>query len=132
MDVITASFEICKPQVDYRFNCMVLYHSQARRHVIKDLLSYFSTKTYVVGSQLTTVINRFFENANQKLNLKDQKIYTIKGSTSLLIWAYEFFNLENPVQFENQIKPRVYIRRIPRITMYKKLHSVSRNWHKVN
>ena len=32
---------ICKPLVVYRFYCMALYHSQTRRHMIKDIKSMF-------------------------------------------------------------------------------------------
>ena len=35
MDVITLRYEICKPLVVDQFYCMALYHSKARRYVIK-------------------------------------------------------------------------------------------------
>ena len=40
-------------------------------------------------------------------------------------------NRESPAQFENQIKPQVYVRRITRSTLnVKKLHFIRRNWCK--
>ena len=37
---------------------------------------------------------------------------------------------ESLAQFENQIKPRVFVRRIMHSTLYVKVHFVSRNWRK--
>ena len=43
----------------------------------------------------------------------------------------KYLTRESPLQFENRIMPRVYIRSIVRIVVLcnKKLHFVSRNWH---
>ena len=37
-------------------------------------------------------------------------------------------NRESKAQFENQVKPRGYVRRIMRSTMYETLHFVTWNW----
>ena len=37
-----------------------------------------------------------------------------------LLMSLLLFNREGPAQFENRIKPRVYIRHITRSTMYEK------------
>ena len=39
-------------------------------------------------------------------------------------------NRESPVQFENRIKPRVYVRHITLSTMYEKAPFCYRNWRK--
>ena len=39
-------------------------------------------------------------------------------------------NRESPAQFENLIKPQVYVRHIRHSTMYGKAPFVSRNWRK--
>ena len=35
------TFKVCKSVVVYRFQCMVLYHLQTRRHVINNLFLFF-------------------------------------------------------------------------------------------
>ena len=46
--------------------------------------------------------------------------------------SYADDNLESPAQFENQIKPRIYLRHIMRNTMYEKPPFFSQNWRKEN
>ena len=41
-------------------------------------------------------------------------------------------NRESQTQFENRIKPRVYVRHVMRSTMFRKEHFISRNWRKEN
>ena len=53
------------------------------------------------------------------------------SSQALYHWT-PYTSRENPAQFENQIKPRMYVRRITRSTMYEVAHFVSRNWRKEN
>ena len=39
MDVITLRYQICKPLVVYRFNCMTFYHFETQHHVIISIIS---------------------------------------------------------------------------------------------
>ena len=46
--------------------------------------------------------------------------------------SHVYFNQESPAQFENRIKPQVYEGALRVVPCTKKLHFVSRNWHKEN
>ena len=46
-------------------------------YVPKNLFSYFSTKTYVVGTQKNRLMETFFEHPKHMLELMGEKIFTI-------------------------------------------------------
>ena len=57
---------------------------QAKRMQLKINFHFFSTETYVVGSQK----NRLIEHPKQKFKLMDKKLFTILCSNFVFIWTY--------------------------------------------
>ena len=97
--------------------CLQLFRKSVKTHVAG--LNFWLVFIKLMGKKLLTFLCSFL--------LRNSLLYNYYFNFICCIWVVKFdykygrswcVNRESPVQFENRLKPRVYIRRIRRSTMY--------------